>query len=579
MLHPRALRYRRPFHANNSAWSCLAIGRIHWRSMCKDLKNGLDTKRAYAVLGLAVLTGLLVLYLSDSVVSQPSWQYGGVLFGALPGISSIFRRALPSSLIQDQIKQAFLELWHQYEQHAWGKDVYSPIALTGKNMGPKPLGWMVVDSIDTLMLMGADKEVERARDWILNDLDYNFDYNVNLFETTIRMLGGLLSAHHLSGDSAYLNKAVDLADRLLGAFDSPSGVPYSSVNLLSGKALENHDMGGLSSTAEVATLQLEFKYLSKLTGNFSYWEKVDNVMRVLHQNTPSDGLAPIYVLPATGQYASNLIRLGSRGDSYYEYLLKQYWQTNASEPVYWEMYRDSVRGVKKHLRRYSRPNNLTFIGELESGLDGPFLTKMDHLVCFYGGLLALGATNGLSYNDAVASSFWSHERQLDYEFAEELTYTCYHMYKDMPLGLAPEIAVFNTDPASTADFFVKPADAHNLQRPETVESLFYMYRFSGDQRWRDYGYDIFASFMNHTRFMAADGLIGFSSVNGVTTPVPSFRDNTELFWWAETLKYLYLLFDDSNKIPLDRYVFNTEAHAFPRFSPNESFIQDWTSGL
>lgn len=547
--------------------------------MYQDLKTGLDTKRAYAVLGLAIVVGLLCLVLTNSIGSQHPWQLPGILLGALPGMSSVFRRAAPASLIQDQIKQAFLELWHQYEQHAWGMDVYAPISLKGKNMGPKPLGWMVVDSIDTLMLMGADAEVARARDWILHDLDYDFDYNVNLFETTIRMLGGLLSAHHLSGDDAYLAKAADLGSRLLGAFDSPTGVPYSSVNLMTGKALPNHDMGGLSSTAEVATLQLEFKYLAKLTGNFSYWEKVDNVMRVLHENSPRDGLVPIYVLPATGHYASDLIRLGSRGDSYYEYLLKQYWQTNASEPVYWDMYRDSVKGVKKHLRGYSRPNNLTFIGELEHGLEGPLLTKMDHLVCFYGGLLALGATNGLPYNDALSSAFWSSERQLDYDFAQELSYTCYHMYKDMPLGLAPEIAVFNTDAASTADFFVKPADAHNLQRPETVESLFYMYRLSGDQKWRDYGYEIFASFLNHTRVIAADGLVGFSSINGVTSSTPSFRDNTELFWWAETLKYLYLLFDDSNTLPLDRYVFNTEAHAFPRFSPDDSFLQAWTSGL
>ena len=83
-------------------------------------------------------------------------------------------------------------------------------------MGPKPLGWMIVDSLDTLMIMDCPEEVSRARDWIKNDLDYTFDYNVNTFETTIRMLGGLLSAYHFSNDDVYLDKAVQLANALHG---------------------------------------------------------------------------------------------------------------------------------------------------------------------------------------------------------------------------------------------------------------------------------------------------------------------------------------------------------------------------
>lgn len=60
---------------------------------------------------------------------------------------------------------------------------------------------------------------------------------VNLFETTIRLLGGLLAAYHLSGgDALYLTRATDLGQRLLPAFDSPSGIPFSDVNLRTGHA-------------------------------------------------------------------------------------------------------------------------------------------------------------------------------------------------------------------------------------------------------------------------------------------------------------------------------------------------------
>lgn len=466
---------------------------------------------------------------------------------------------------QSEVKQAFLESWHTYEKYGWGKDVFHPLKQTGKNMGPQPLGWMVVDSIDTLMIMDCDQEVARAREWIKKDLDYNFDYNVNVFETTIRMLGGLLSAFQLSQDDMYLDKAVDLANALLGSFKTPSGLPYSSVNLMSGEAIKNHVDMGASSTAEVATLQLEFKYLSYLTGEAIYWEKVEKIMEQLESITPVGGLVPIYIQPDEVKYQGNLIRLGSRGDSYYEYLLKQYLQTSQQEPVYYDMYKESLDGVKKYLTGYSKPNNLLFIGEKENGLNSPLSNKMDHLVCFYGGLVSLGATNGLPLQEAQKLPDWNQEKQADFEFGEKLTYTCYRMYKDTPTGLAPEIVVFNTDDTKSRDFYIKPLDKHNLQRPETVESLFYLYRLTGDEKWRQYGYEIFQSFVKHSKFVNNNGDVSYTSLDDMTTIPPKRKDNVESFWWAETLKYLYLLFDDNNKIPLDKYVFNTEAHPFLKF--------------
>ncbi|KGQ98763.1 mannosyl-oligosaccharide 1,2-alpha-mannosidase [Candida albicans SC5314] len=481
---------------------------------------------------------------------------------------------------QSEVRQAMLDSWHTYEKYGWGYDVYHPIKQEGEIMGPKPLGWMIVDSLDTLMIMDCPEEVSRARDWIKNDLDYTFDYNVNTFETTIRMLGGLLSAYHFSNDDVYLDKAVQLANALHGAYDSPSGIPYSSVNLKSGKGIKNHVDNGASSTAEAATVQLEMKYLSKLTGEILWWNLAEKVMQVLESNKPQDGLVPIYVNPDTGKYQGHLIRLGSRGDSYYEYLLKQYLQTNKQELVYWDMYRESVEGVKKHLVSDSYPSGLTFIGELDNGIGGKLSTKMDHLVCFYGGLLALGATGGLTLNEAQSLKSWNEEREADFKLGEELTYTCYKMYHDVsPTGLSPEIVVFNEDTSKSKDFIIKPLDRHNLQRPETVESLFYLYRLTGDVKYREMGYEIFQNFIKHTKVVNSEGEVSFSSLSDVTSfdsnGLPKFKDNTESFWWAETLKYLYLLFDDTNKIPLTDYVFNTEAHPFPRFDTNDYFKTGW----
>lgn len=215
-----------------------------------------------------------------------------------------------------------------------GKDEYHPVSKRGSQMSPKGIGWIIVDALDTLMIMNLTSRVSHAREWISTSLDYDQDYNVNTFETTIRMLGGLLSAHYLSnefphlapiaeddhgapGEDLYLEKAADLADRIIGAFDSDSGIPFASVNLKDVKGLPSHVDGGASSTAEAASLQLEFKYLSLLTGEKNYWERAEKVLQVIDDNGMEDGLVPIFIYPNDGEFRGINIRLGSRGDSYY----------------------------------------------------------------------------------------------------------------------------------------------------------------------------------------------------------------------------------------------------------------------
>ena len=191
-----------------------------------------------------------------------------------------------------------------------------------------------MDALDTLMIMNLTSRLSHAREWMSTSLTYNQDHEVNVFETTIRMLGGLLSAHYLSqtfpdmaplvdddngkpGEDLYLEKAADLADRLLGAFDTDSGVPYASVNLQTLKGKPPPIDGGASSTAEAASLQLEFKYLAMLMGEKTYWDKAEKVIQVIDDNGMEDGLLPIFIYADRGTFRGENIRLGSRGDSYY----------------------------------------------------------------------------------------------------------------------------------------------------------------------------------------------------------------------------------------------------------------------
>ncbi|KAI9744810.1 MAG: mannosyl-oligosaccharide alpha-1,2-mannosidase [Claussenomyces sp. TS43310] len=512
---------------------------------------------------------------------------------------------------RERVVEAFTLSWDAYERYAWGYDEFHPISKRGKQMTPNGMGWIIVDSLDTLMLMNLTTRLTKARSWITTSLDYDQDQEVNTFETTIRMLGGLLSAHYLSttfpnlapiaeddegtaGEDLYIEKAKDLADRIMGAFDSPSGIPFASFNLKTLQGIPSHDDGGASSTAEAATLQLELKYLSKLTGEGFYWEKGERVMQIIDDNGMEDGLLPIYIHANTGKFRGSNIRLGSRGDSYYEYLIKQYLQTSKQEPIYEEMWDQALAGVRKHLITYSSPSQFTILGERQNGLRDQLAPKMDHLVCFMPGTIALGATGGISEAEARKLPSWTSKKDEEMRLARELSQTCWGMYKAARTGLAAEITHFTLDspplpesaphsapetfdPSDDADwrqdFNIKVTDQHNLQRPETIETLFYMWRITGDEMYREWGWEMFKSFMEHT---AVEQGGGFTSLSNANTIPAVQKDNMESFWLAETLKYFYLLFSPNDLIPLDEVVINTEAHIFPRFEMGPLFKTGWT---
>ncbi|KAK4549177.1 hypothetical protein LTR36_007635 [Oleoguttula mirabilis] len=107
--------------------------------------------------------------------------------------------------------------------------------------------------------------------------------------------------------------------------------------------------------------------------------------------------------------------------------------------------------------------------------------------------------------------------------------------------------------------FVKIGSRKYILRPEAIESVFYLYRITGEQRWRDAGWAMFTAIDEHTR-----ALYGNSAIDDVTKMAPEVKDSMESFWLAETLKYFYLLFDDAETWSLDDWVLNTEAHFFRR---------------
>lgn len=126
---------------------------------------------------------------------------------------------LTARIRRDKIRDAMLFVWNSYRQYAWGQDELKPVSKTGsQNWGG--MGVTLVDSLDTLWLMGLHKEFDEAKKWVQTSLTFDHAGAVSVFETTIRELGGLLSAYDLSGDKVFLDKAKLLGDRLMPAFAS-----------------------------------------------------------------------------------------------------------------------------------------------------------------------------------------------------------------------------------------------------------------------------------------------------------------------------------------------------------------------
>ncbi|KAE8655597.1 Mannosyl-oligosaccharide 1,2-alpha-mannosidase MNS3 [Hibiscus syriacus] len=426
---------------------------------------------------------------------------------------------------QQHVKEAFIHAWSGYKKFAMGSDELMPLSQEGID-GLGGLGATIVDALDSAMIMGLEEVVSEAGSWVESHLLERISQKgqVNLLKP---QYGSWVVYECLSFD--------------------PTPIPFSDVVLSDSSALPSP--GDKSSTSEVSTLQLEFNYLSEISGD------------------PN---------PQSGQFIGEEIRLGSRGDSYYEYLIKVWLQLRSIQDgnftYLYDMHEEAMRGVRHLLVQKTIPNELVFVGELPSGPSGTLHPKMDHLVCFLPGTLALGATKGITKGKAMKDNLLTFEDLENLKLAEDLAKTCFEMYSVTATGLAPEIAYFHTkdyfesglDGGNKSseyvnDIVIKRADRHNLLRPETVESLFVLYRITQDWKYREWGWQIFESFEKYTKVDSG----GYTSLDDVTVLPPRRRDKMETFFLAETLKYLYLLFGDHSLMPLDKFIFNTEAHPLP----------------
>ncbi|KAF2103275.1 seven-hairpin glycosidase [Rhizodiscina lignyota] len=529
----------------------------------------------------------------SSLASLPS-----TVPNSIPKIQHVFEAETASERSDrlrklDAIKGNFSHAWEGYKAHAWLRDEVMP--LSGQPHDPFG-GWAatLVDSLDSLWTMELYDEFSNAVEAI-DKIDFSTCAleELNVFETTIRYLGGFLAAYDLS-DGKYpslLTKATDMGEMLYHAFDTPNRMPITRWNFNAAAKGFPQEASDWILIAELGSLSLEFTRLSQLTGDMRFFDAVQRIADLLdaqQDQTKLPGMWPIAVNAKLMTLTDGTtFTIGGMADSTYEYLPKQHIILGGGTNQYQRLYEKALKTMKQNI--FYRPMtengaNIRFPGQVNSdGRANVSLLKPEpqaqHLSCFAGGMVGIGA-----------KIFASDE---DLTLAKRLVEGCLWGYEVMPLGIMPEI--IHTIPCddkedcpweedkwhSAVNFayasdlgedvkskiskhglglgVAKVDDTRYILRPEAIESIFILYRITGDNSLRDRAWTMFNTIV---KYSITD--IAHAGLNDCTKENPPKQDRMESFWLAETLKYFYLIFSEPDKVSLDEYVLNTEAHPLRR---------------
>jgi mannosidase alpha-like ER degradation enhancer 2 len=454
-------------------------------------------------------------------MNRVAWLLSGVIvvtavtavtLAAAPGPPPAVDRAALAAEVKTELQHS----WRAYVEHAWGHDELRPVSLTVRDWYGTSLLMTPVDSLDTLLLLGMDREAKDAEKLIDEHLHFDQDISVKNFEITIRLLGGLLSSYEMTKDPRLLELAEDLGHRLLPVFSSPTGMPYVNVNLRTGKT-----SGTRSNPAEIGTLLLEFGTLSRLTHQPIYYDKAKRAVVELYKRRSKIGLVGEEIDVETGAWTSPASHVGGGIDSYYEYLLKCSLLFGDKECG--SMWNESIRALNAHLRERA-PSGLWY-GQVDMNTGQRTASEFGALHAFFPALLALSG---------------------DLKGAGELQASCFKMWNLH--GIEPEAIDYRSMKAT--------ANGYPL-RPEIIESAYYLRRLTHDPRYLDMGRVFLESLKAECRIPN-----GYTVLKDVAT-----REKGDLmpsYFLAETLKYLYLTFAPDSALDFDHVVFNTEAHPLRR---------------
>lgn len=456
---------------------------------------------------------------------------------------------------QQDVRHVTRATYTAYLNACRGRDEFDPV--TNHCHDWFNIGLTTLDSLDTLLLMKLEKEYSISREWAASDLSFHkMTKKVSGFELIIRALAGMTSAYALTEDTLWRDKTVELAELLLPWFNvTKTGCIPAEIRI--GQSLKDitHDLNDVvTSPADTGSMQLELRSISQLTGDPRFADAVDRCMETMLASLPDEHTVPVTFNADTAQYSGSRETIGGRVDSFYEMMLKT-WIAFGKRGNDTYLKTAFQSGVTRIYDRLVGTNDagLVFIGERNSL--GTLSKTMDHLVCFFPGLLAVASMHGLGggLNGTAQSDYLPRARAL--------MRSCYQMTLGTEYGLAGEISSF-------ADAQPRAREGHDNSylRPEIVESLFYLNLIDpqAGSTYKDWGWDMWQRMRNASQ---APG-----KTDGVWCSWSHILDQDQMvaggklhsFVIAETFKYFFLLFDDRDlsqaPLPPNEWIFNTEAH-------------------
>ena len=422
-------------------------------------------------------------------------------------------------------------------------------------------GWgaTLVDSLDTLLIMGLTSEFDDAVTFASTidfDPQSSSNDNINMFETTIRYLGGYLAAYDLTNcrDERLLQKAVQVGNMIYASYDTPNRMPITRWKIRDYDKQQLPAENGI--IAELASASLELTRLSQLTGDMRYYDSVARItdLLVMNQNhTQLPGMFPTGIGTRAQDFShGSSFSLGAMADSAFEYFGKTWQLLSGREPRYQQLYNALTVASSYLLYRPSVPDRADILVSANYHASSKHRdNQFQHLSCFTGGMYLLGGR--LFHNR-------SH-----IDIGRRLTDGCVWAYKNAPLGIMPEIVEMAACPSwdpcpyepTQLSPFTQVGDPKYILRPEAIESVFYAYRITGDSKYQDMAWDMWQAIDQHTKTA-----FGNAAIRDVMVQEYEHEDSAESFWFAETLKYFYLVFSEPDLLSLDDWVFNTEAHPF-----------------
>lgn len=438
-----------------------------------------------------------------------------------------------------EVRRVFQDDWQAYRQYAWMKDALKPV--TG-GYTDQFSGWAatLVDSLDTLWIMGLKDEFNEAVNAAAGiDFGNSTSPRVNTFETNIRYLGGLLAAYDLSKRDALLVKAKELGDMLYAGFNTENRMPVDFIDFERAKTGRGLEVEPLVVSASPGTLSLELTRLSQLTGEPQYYDAIAKITDVFYRGqnqTRLPGIWPTSVsMRKQDVITGQQFTLAGCADSLYEYLPKMHALLGGLEPKYEMMARGFMETAKQTLLfRPMVPGNESILISSSGWVDpdGDFIQdeETEHLACYLGGTYA------------IAGKMFRNPEYV--EIGAKLTLGCVYAYRAFPTGMAPErwnMVACTPDEKCEWDQerfanatrrrpqwkphlplgFTSAKDPRYILRPEAIESVFIMYRITGNRAYQDLGWDMFAAITNGTR----TALGTHAAVRDVTKALPSLAQD------------------------------------------------------